>query len=215
MKRERLLKVAGVVITAMLALPVCAQNGEDLREKLTFGLKAGANFSNVYDERSEDFQADWKPGFAGGAFLSIPIGRYLGVQPEILVAQKGFEGSGTFLGSPYYYSTTTTFLDVPVMFMFKPSPYITLMAGPQYSFLMSERTNFESEFITRETFEENENDNIRKNILGVNVGVDFNINHFVISPRAGWDFQENHGDGTSSTPRYKNHWLQLTLGYRF
>lgn len=215
MKRENLKQLAGIFIATIIAVPMWAQTGDDLREKLTFGLKAGANLSNVYDERTEDFEADWKPGFAGGVFLSIPIGKYLGIQPEVLVSQKGFEGSGSFLGSPYYYSTTTTFLDVPILLMFKPSPYITIVAGPQYSFQLAERTQFESDFITHETFEENENDNIRKNILGINAGVDVNIKHFVISPRAGWDFQANHGDGTSSTPRYKNHWLQLTVGYRF
>lgn len=215
MKRENIIKIAGGMFLTFTAFTTMAQTEEDFREKLTFGLKAGANYSNVYDEKKDEFQANWKPGFAGGVFLSIPIGRYIGVQPEVLVSQKGFEGSGRFIGSPYTYSTTTTFLDVPVLFMFKPSPYVTILAGPQYSFLLSERNNFNSEFITTEEFEEFENDNIRKNIFGVNVGVDVNIKHFVISPRAGWDFQENHGDGTSSTPRYKNQWLQLTLGYRF
>lgn len=188
---------------------------EDMRDKVVFGLKAGLNYSNVWDEQNEDFQADGKGGFAGGAFLSIPLGTLLGLQPEVMISQKGFQGSGTFLTFPYSYSTTTTFLDVPLLLAFKPSPHITLLAGPQYSFLLSETNRFTSDNVTSEQYEEFENDNIRKNILGIHVGADVNISHFVISPRAGWDFQSNHGDGTSSTPRYKNQWLQLTLGYRF
>ena len=192
-----------------------SQTDVDRRDQLIFGLKAGVNYSNVYDEHGQDFQADGKAGFAGGAFLSIPIGTYLGVQPEVMVSQKGFQGSGSFFTTPYTYSNTTTFIDLPVLVAFKPSPYVTLLAGPQYSFLVNERRNFNSEFYTFEEFQENEIDNVRKNILGFQLGADFNINHVVISPRAGWDFQTNHGDGTSSTPRYKNQWLQLTLGYRF
>ena len=188
---------------------------EDMRDKVVFGLKAGLNYSNVWDEQNEDFQADGKGGFAGGAFLSIPLGTLLGLQPEVMISQKGFQGSGTFLTFPYSYSTTTTFLDVPLLLAFKPSPHITLLAGPQYSFLLSETNRFTSDNVTSEQYEEFENDNIRKNILGIHVGADVNMSHLVISPRAGWDFQSNHGDGTSSTPRYKNQWLQLTLGYRF
>ena len=58
------------------------------------------------------------------------------------------------------------------------------------------------------------NDNIRKNVLGFVAGADFNFSHIVVSGRAGWDFQTNHGDGSSSTPRYKNRWLQFTIGYK-
>ena len=201
------------IIISFLAMTTFAQ--EDNRDEVVFGLKAGMNYSNVWDEKNQDFQADGKAGFAGGAFLAIPLGTLLGLQAEVMISQKGFKGSGTFLTFPYSYSTTTTYLDVPLLLAFKPSPNITLLAGPQYSFLLSQKNTFSSEFYSSEQLEENENDNIRKNILGVHVGVDININHFVLSPRAGWDFQSNHGDGTSSTPRYKNQWLQLTLGYRF
>lgn len=211
------MKAIGSVTTALIFL-VISNAGfaqDDLRDKLTFGLKAGGNYSNVWDEQGQDFRADGKAGFVGGAFLSIPIGTYLGIQPEVVFSQKGFQGSGTFFTYPYEYSTTTNYLDVPVLFVFKPSPYLSLVAGPQYSFLMSETNRFSGPDFSAEQIEEFENDNIRKNTFGIHVGVDINVNHFVISPRAGWDLQENHGDGTSSTPRYKNQWLQLTVGYRF
>ncbi len=202
------------ILFSFFALTTIAQP-EDMRDKVNFGVKAGANYSNVWDERNQDFTADGKPGFAGGVFLSIPLGTLFGLQPEVMFSQKGFQGSGTFLTSPYSYKTTTSFLDVPLLFAFKPSPHITFVAGPQFSFLLNERNEFTSEIITTEQYEEFENNNIRKNILGIHVGADVNIGHFVISPRAGWDFQANHGDGTASTPRYKNQWLQLTLGLRF
>jgi hypothetical protein len=42
-----------------------------------------------------------------------------------------------------------------------------------------------------------------------------NLDHTVIGARAGWDLSNNNGNGTSSTPRYKNAWVQATVGYRF
>lgn len=77
-----------------------AQESAGYREHFTAGLKLGTNFSNVYDSEGEDFEAEGKFGFAGGAFFSIPIGRLVGIQPEILFSQKGFRSTGTFLGSP-------------------------------------------------------------------------------------------------------------------
>ncbi len=62
--------------------------------------------------------------------------------------------------------------------------------------------------------QEFENDNIRKNVFGFVGGIDINIKHVVVSTRAGWDLVNNNGDGSSTTPRYKNQWLQLAIGLK-
>ena len=210
MKKVTIMLMASI---SLFGMKVNAQ--EDYRENFKFGLKAGGNFSNVWDDRDDSFEADGKVGFAGGAFFHIPIGKYLGVQPEVLFSQKGFRGSGALLGESYDFRRTTNFLEFPILFTIKPTSVFTIVVGPQYAFLLSQQDDFRSGPFTSSEFRDFENDNIRKNTLGAVVGFDVNVNHFVVSPRAGWDFQANHGDGSSSTPRYKNQWLQLTLGYRF
>jgi len=186
----------------------------DLRNRPSFGVKAGINRSNVWDEQGQDFQADAKTGFAGGVFLSIPISTFLGIQPEILLSQKGFQGSGTLVTIPYSFSRTTTYLDIPLLLQIKPAEMFTIVLGPQYAYLLSEKNNYSFGGNNTVLEQEFDNDNIRKNTLGFVVGVDFNADHVVLSGRVGWDFMDNHGDGTSSTPRYKNQWLQLTLGFK-
>lgn len=187
----------------------------DNREKFQFGLKAGLNNSNIYDEQGQEFSADSKFGFVGGATFAIPIGKYLGIQPEILLSQKGFEGSGMVLGNWYHFTRTTTFIDIPLQFAFKPAEFITFLGGPQYSYLLKQRDTFTTTTSSFEQEKEFEHDNIRKNIFGVVGGVDINLNHFTIGGRVAWDIQNNNGDGTSTTPRYKNVWFQGTIGYRF
>lgn len=187
----------------------------DTRSKVQVGFKLGANLSNVYDTSDESFTADSKLGLAGGAFAAIPIGSFLGIQPEFLFSQKGYKGSGSILGSEYSYSRTSNFIDVPIFVTVKPSSFITILAGPQYSFLIKETYKFENEFININDEEEFENDNIRKNILCFVGGVDANFNMLVVGARVGWDLQHNNGDGTSTAPRYKNVWYQATVGYRF
>jgi hypothetical protein len=200
----------------IIAAIVCFSNTsigqeDDYRKKLLLGIKAGGNYSNVYDEESQNFNADSKYGLAAGAFLSIPIGRYLGVQPEVLFSQKGFHASG----NNYSFTRTTNYLDVPVLVAFKPAEFLTILGGPQYSYLMKQHDRFDSPLVNIEQQHEFENDNIRKNILCFVGGVDFNFRRFVFGARAGWDVQHNNGDGTSSDPRYKNVWYQGTIGLRF
>ena len=80
---------------------------------------------------------------------------------------------------------------------------------------MSKTDQFSSGALSATDVEEYQNENIRKNTLGAVVGLDFHSNQWVVSPRAGWDLLSNNGDGSSSSLRYKNQWIQLTIGYEF
>lgn len=188
--------------------------GSDVRERLQIGAKFGVNLSNVYDEEGQDFVADSKFGFAGGVFFRLPLNEFVGFQPELLFSQKGFVGSGSMFNTTYNMTRTSNFIDIPLMLTAKPFSFLTVVAGPQFSYLIKQTNVFKSGSTTILQEKEFENDNIRKNILCFTGGVDVNIEHFVVGARAGWDFQNNNGNGVSETPRYKNAWYQLTFGYR-
>jgi hypothetical protein len=202
-------------ILLMLAMMASMTYAAQAQEGVAVGLKIGTNYSNVYDSKGEDFEADAKFGLAAGAFISIPFGQYLGIQPEVLFSQKGFKGTGTMFGSTYDLTRTTNYIDVPLLVAIKPTGSLTLLAGPQFSFLLKEKNVFSNATTNFEQEREFDNDNIRKNTLCFIGGFDVNLDHTVIGLRAGWDLSNNNGNGTSSTPRYKNVWGQLTLGYRF
>lgn len=191
-----------------------AQDYEDRRGNFEFGVKAGANLSNVWDSEGEDFKADPKGGFAGGIFFGIPMGKIFGIQPEVLISQKGFKGSGTLIGFPYSFKRTTTYLDIPLQLQLKPAEFFTIVVGPQFSYLLNQKDVYTFGTNSVEQEQEFENDNVRKNVLGFVAGADFIYENLVISARGGWDFQTNNGNGTNSTPRYKNQWLQLTVGFK-
>lgn len=96
----------------------------------------------------------------------------------------------------------------------KPAEFITILAGPQLSFLMKQKDVYTFGSNSSEQEQEFNNDNVRKNILGFVVGIDVIVYSVVVSARGAWDFQTNNGDGTNSTPRYKNQWIQLTVGFK-
>lgn len=188
---------------------------QDSRSTLHFGPKVGLNLSNVYDSEGEEFDADAKFGLVAGAFVAIPLGELLGFHPELLYSQKGFKASGSILGNEYTFTRTLNYLDIPLLIALKPSEMFTIVAGPQYSFLMSSKDVFKDSFLDIEQEENFDNDNLRKNTLCFLGGFDINANMVVLSARAGWDLFKNNGDGTSDTPRYKNVWYQATIGLRF
>ena len=199
---------------AIIGFVISNSYAQKTRDEFSFGFKIGSNFSNIYDSQVDKFTADGKYGLAAGAFLSLPIGKVVGIQPEIIYSERGFKASGSFLGSNYSATRTTTFIDVPILLALKPISYLTVLAGPQYSFLIKQNNNFTTSLTAVDQQRIFDNDNVRKNVLGLTGGVDINLSSFVISARAGWDVQNNNGDGTSSTPRYKNAWYQATLGIR-
>ncbi len=209
------MKKLGIIAIALTFITVNGYAQDDDREKIQIGAKIGMNYANVYDSEGEEFDADPKLGMAAGVFLAIPIGTYIGIQPEVLFSQKGFKATGSILGEEYKFTRTTNYIDIPIYLALKPSSFLTIVAGPQFSYLMSRKDDFESSFLNTEQEDEFDNENIRKNTLGASLGLDININHFVIGARAAWDLQDNKGDGTSSTPRYKNTWLQATVGFKF
>ena len=207
-----------ILMIAFVAISVTNSNAQtttDNRDVVSFGFKAGTNYSNVYDEQGNDFVADSKFGLAAGAFVTIPFGKFIGIQPEVLFSQKGFKSSGTYLGSTYSMTRTTDFIDVPLLFAVKPISQVTLLFGPQFSYLLEQRDEFTGGNISSTQQQEFNNDDITKNILALTGGVDFNVESLVLGVRAGWDIKTNEGDGNSSTPRYKNMWYQATVGYRF
>jgi hypothetical protein len=209
--------IFSLLITSTIVLSgygLATVGGGDNRDRVHLGAKIGLNLSNVYNTSGDNFVADSKFGMAVGAFTTLPFGKLLAFQPEIMLSQKGFKGNGQLLGSPYSLTRTTTFIDVPLFFAVRPTGFLTLLIGPQYSYLVKQKDEFGSGPNSYLQEQEFKNDNIHKNILCVVSGADINIDHFIISARAGWDVQKNNGDGSSATPQYKNVWYQATVGFR-
>jgi hypothetical protein len=124
-----------MLFTLFIFTSMSFAQSSDFGEKISIGVKVGANLSNVYDAQGDEFDADAKLGLAIGGFVQIPIGTFLGFHPEILFSQKGYTGSGSILGSDYNYIRTTNYIDVPLLMAFKATPQFTFLLGPQYSYL--------------------------------------------------------------------------------
>lgn len=213
MKRQLL--VAGCIVLASVA-KLNAQSTETSSgtSNLHFGARAGVNISNLVTDDNTSTTGS-KAGLNAAVMLEIPVVSFFSVQPEVQFSQKGFKRSGSFLSAPYEYKMTSNFIEVPLLAKFRPSKNFGILVGPQYSFLVSTNTKFNVSNTGYESQVNQDVDNFRKNILGGVVGIEVSTGPLFFDLRYSRDFQSNNGDGTSSTPKYKNQVAALSVGLRF
>lgn len=210
-----------IMITAMVLLSTTAglfaqsTSKSEKTNDVHFGLRAGLNLANIIKTNDNNFSTQLKPGLNAAAFLELPIVNGFSIQPELQFAQKGYKTSGSsVVNGNYEYNVTTNFIEVPILAKFTPSKNFAIVVGPQYSFLTSTKTNFTSGSASYQQLVQSDNNNLRKNILGGVLGFEAAADNVVFSARYNLDFQQNNGDGSSTTPTYKNQVFALSIGLR-
>ncbi|MBW7468349.1 hypothetical protein ABID22_002688 [Pontibacter aydingkolensis] len=109
----------------------------------SFGIRGGANISNLSGDLRDEDRFENKVGFHAGATLNFGIaGDFFSIQPELLYSNKGFKNSDEV------YTTLTlqqrrregkvnyNYLDLPILAKIKAGP-LYFEAGPQASYLLS------------------------------------------------------------------------------
>ena len=78
-------KIIICAVCLLVAGAALAQTNNGLR----FGVKGGANFSNlISSDEDEDFNTEYKTGFHAGIFANIPLVSVLSFAPELVYSQK-------------------------------------------------------------------------------------------------------------------------------
>ena len=176
-------KTIGLFILLMSVSTVNAQ-------MLKFGLKAGANFSNL---EGDNVDGSTYTSFHFGAVVELKLLENLSVQPELL-----YSSQGTKVNSDAFDDINYNYITVPVLAKFYlTSKKLSLEAGPQFSFLVNE--NVEDQFEGK-TFD-----------FGLAGGLGYNITDNVF-------VQARYIAGlteASKNAEVTNRVIQLSLGYRF
>lgn len=98
---------------------------------VNFGVKAGANFSNL----NGDIDADGITNFHAGAVLELNLVPTFSIQAEGLFSSQGAEARF----EDVVQDINLDYISVPVMAKFYVLPNsLSVMAGPQFSFLVDE-----------------------------------------------------------------------------
>lgn len=103
--------------------------------QFAFGIKGGANISNV--NGSDVSGTNSVVGFNAGAYLKVPLGHGLALQPEAVYSSQGFKESGGGITATY----TEGYINVPVLLKYTHFTGVFIETGPQIGFLASAKAS--------------------------------------------------------------------------
>ncbi|OXA93873.1 porin family protein [Flavobacterium hercynium] len=101
-------------------------------ERLHFGVKAGANFSNF---TNANFDTEGLVGFHAGAIVGYEINDHFSIEEEFLYSQQGAKLKGNFTNDS---DIKLSYLSVPILLKYKMPMGLFIEAGPQVGILIDE-----------------------------------------------------------------------------
>jgi len=163
---------------------------------LQLGVKGGVNFASQTGDAfpEQNFDKEGITSFHAGLVAEIKLLEKFSVQPELLYSTQG----ATYKNAIQEYKNELGYISIPVMAKFYLTDSFSLEVGPQASFLVSEKNDFDVE--DAETFE-----------FGLNAGLGFKITkNFFVQGRYGLGLTE-----ASKNADIKNSTVQLSAGFMF
>lgn len=213
---KRLFLIGLGLVASSLAFKAQAQTTTAASDdKVKFGIRAGANLMNIgkFQFQPQEYGTDYRVGFQGGIYAELPIGNGLMFLPEVMYAQKGAKLKETVAGNTGELDTRIAYLDVPVLLGYNATPALTIFAGPQVSFLLSQKTSIKTN--GEEQLSTSSTDNFSKSLVGGAVGLNYKLTPNVnIGGRYSRDFQKTFEDAAEQS-KARNQGFALSLGYTF
>lgn len=119
----------------LIALFFLALSTNASAQLVKFGIKAGLNYANF---EGSDIQTDAITSYHAGLVAEIKLVDSFSIQPELLYSTQGasYENAAT------EFKNELGYLSLPVLAKIHLNKFISLDLGPQASFLLSERNNF-------------------------------------------------------------------------
>lgn len=159
---------------------------------LDFGIKGGANFANL---KGGEVDGSNRTGFHIGALVELNIAPNFSIQPEVMYSSQGAKFEEV--------DKEISYLSVPVLAKFYVLPEVlSFEAGPQFSFKTDENSTFEEAV---DNYESKSFD------FALAAGATVNVfKGFFASARYVVGLTE-----MSKEAEYKNHVVQVSVGFKF
>ena len=163
-----------------------------------FGIKAGLNYDNQTGSditiNSGNYDKEAITSYHAGLVAEIKLTDGFSVQPELLYSTQG----ATYKYAATEFKNELGYLSIPVLAKFNLNKTVSLDLGPQASFLLSERNDFDVE--NAETFE-----------FGVAGGLTLNVTKSIF-------LQGRYVLGLTEASKdadVKNSVVQISAGFKF
>jgi len=203
------------IIALALSLSVITLTTRAQTMDAKFGVKAGGNLmmAGDFNVLGNTYTSKYVPGFQAGFFLDLPLSEKLSFMPEVLYAQKGGKFESTIGNTTGEIKTRVGYIDVPVLLSFNATPMLSLMVGPQASFVVNQSTKTYVNGV--ETAATSSTDDFRSAIAGGVVGLGYKITPKVnLNARYSMDFQSAANDDINQDKsRFSGFALSLGFGF--
>jgi hypothetical protein len=178
------------------------------QKSMEWGLTAGGNYFRV-GGRSWDHQ--YHLAFSGGAYAEFNFNKYLTLQPELLFNQVLCKTSADFnqiysgLGGVSYQLVSVDYVALPILLAFKPTPMLSILFGPQYSYAIAQTKGLLQEEPNQNAFSHSD--------VALVFGAQLNLNPLKVGVR----YQEglNNVNAIGSTDEWRIYGFQFYLTYQF
>ncbi|KIA99212.1 hypothetical protein OA93_06170 [Flavobacterium sp. KMS] len=182
-----------IILVAVLFIATSATMQAQL---LRFGVKAGVNFASQTGDAfpEQNFDKEGITSYHAGVVAEIKLLEKFSIQPELLYSTQG----ASYKSAGQEFKNELGYLSIPVMAKFYLTKSFSLELGPQASFLLSEKNDFDVK--DGKTFD-----------FGLNAGLGFKLTeNFFIQGRYGIGLTEASKDAD-----VKNSVFQLSAGFMF
>ena len=126
--KKNLVKLSAIIALMLLTTATYAQ-------EFHIGAKAGANLGKIAGVAYKD---NFKLGYQIGGFLEFDFTDKWGLQGEVLFNQSNTEIRNSYKqvwDEKFNKNKTLDYVSVPVLLKYNPNGFLSLHAGPQFSFL--------------------------------------------------------------------------------
>jgi len=198
------LPLASIVLSLMLVTFSTAN--ADAQESLQLGIKGGINLIKV---SGRSFNTKVQPGAIAGIYGELNFSKKWVLQPELVwnqvVTQTSEEFGQIYPGNGLITSQAiNNYIALPILVAFKPTPELSILAGPQYGYLVNQ---------TQGLWHTDQNKGIfKKNDLAVVIGGQLNLGKVRIGARYLWNITD--ANGINNSDQWREHGFQAYLGYQ-
>ncbi len=176
------------------------------QEYWNFGIKGGANFTNMTSDGFEDNNS--RTGFHLGVLAEIPVSDRFSIQPEVLYSTQGTKDEGSNYTDEY----NLDYIQVPVIAKFYIIDGLALEAGPSFNFLVDEDYKYESGLLDIRT----DSELASTFEFGGALGASYKFNNgFFLNGRYLAGFTDAFDSDSFDEDAIKNNGFQLGVGFIF
>lgn len=168
--------------------------------QIHIGVKGGVNMNKL---NGKNFDSDFELGYQLGGFAYYNFTDFVGVQGEVLFNQTNTKITDNYkdiFNNAFKKDKTLNYISVPVLLRLNSEGLITVVSGPQFSFLAS----------GNETILNNSKKLFKKTDFAFIAGAEVNIRPVTIYSRYVWGFSDVSDFGAKSN----SHQIQVGLSLR-